>query len=95
MFFIIKSTAMEQISYPPSEHGDQILCGYVNASNSIQIIRITSIPKSYFERVVFPGQRLWFKALPDAYLEIHTNTMVSGILSDRIRCNCLQINEVD
>lgn len=86
---------MKQIPYLPSEHGDQILCSYVNASNSIHVIRITNIPNWYFERVVFPSQRLWFKALPDAYLEIPTSAMVSGILSDRILCNCLRIDVGD
>lgn len=95
MSIIIKLTAMEQTPYLSFEQGNRILCSYVNASNSIQIIRITNIPKWDFERVIFPGQQLWFKALPDAYLEIYTSAMVSGILSDKIRCKYLEINEAD
>lgn len=86
---------MEQIPYPPSEHGEQILCGYVNASNAIQVIRITNIPNWYFERVIFPGQRLWFKALPNADLEIYTGTTASAVLADKIHCHYLQIQAVD
>lgn len=90
----MRAAVMAQILDPlPSEHYGQILCGYVNATNHIQIVRITNIPNWYFERVVFPGQRLLFEALQSAHLEIHTGMMVSAILSDKIPCNCLRIYE--
>ncbi|HEY9872917.1 MAG TPA: DUF1830 domain-containing protein, partial [Candidatus Obscuribacterales bacterium] len=47
------------------------------------------------ERVVFPGQRLVFEAVPDAHLEIHTGMMASAILSDTIPCDRLWINETN
>lgn len=85
---------MAQILAPlPSEHSGKLLCSYVNATNLIQVIRITNIPNWYFERVIFPGQHLLFEALPNAQLEIHMGMMVSAILSDKIPCNCLRINE--
>ena len=85
---------MAQILAPlPSEHSGQLLCSYVNATNLIQVIRITNIPNWYFERVIFPGQHLLFQTLPNAQLKIHTGMMVSAILSDKIPCNCLRINE--
>ncbi|PSB23390.1 hypothetical protein C7B69_14655, partial [filamentous cyanobacterium Phorm 46] len=59
----------------------------------IQIARICNIPNWYFERVVFPGQRLVFEAMRAAALEIHTGMMASAILSDKIPCDRLQINE--
>ncbi len=68
------------------------LCCYVNATNQIQIARITNIANWYFERVVFPGQRLMFEALPEAHLEIHTGMMASSILSDTIPCAGLLIS---
>jgi len=85
---------MAQILFPlHSEHSGQILCGYVNATSQIQVVRITNIPNWYFERVIFPGQRLLFEALQDAQLEIHSGMMVSAILSDKILCNSLHIND--
>ena len=59
----------------PSDQNDSILCCYVNATSQIQIARITNIPNWYFERVVFPGQRLVFEAHERAVLEIHSNTI--------------------
>ena len=81
---------MSQILDPiPSNNQDYILCCYVNATSQIQIARITNVPNWYFERVVFPGQRLVFEALPQALLEIHTGMMASSILSDSIPCTRL------
>lgn len=73
----------------PSEYSNRILCAYINATNHIQIARITNIPKWHLERVVFPGQRLLFESLPEAQLEIHTGRMVSTILADTIQCDRL------
>ena len=85
---------MAQIFDPlPSESANQIVCCYINATSRIQIARITNIPSWYFERVVFPGQRLVFEALPEALLEIHCGTMASAILSDTIPCEQLCIHD--
>ena len=77
----------------PSGQTNFLLCCYVNASSHIQIARITNIPNWYFERVVFPGQRLVFEALSQAQLEIHTGMMASSILSDTIPCERLCITD--
>jgi hypothetical protein len=77
----------------PPEHSDRLLCCYVNATSKIQIARISNIPNWYFERVVFPGQRLVFEAPPLATLEIHTGMMASAILSDKIPCQRLCLLE--
>lgn len=83
---------MPQILDPlPSDNSERLVCCYVNATNQIQVARITNISNWYFERVVFPGQRLIFEALPDALLEIHTGMMASAILSDTIPCLSLAI----
>lgn len=85
---------MAQILDPlPNDRSGQILCCYVNATSKIQIARITNIANWYFERVVFPGQRLVFEAFPEALLEIHTGMMASAILSDKIPCQRLRIRE--
>ena len=85
---------MSQILDPvPHNEDDRILCCYVNATNQIQIARITNVENWYFERVVFPGQRLVFETLSNAFLEIHSGMMASSILSDTIPCKRLSINE--
>lgn len=85
---------MAQILDPlPSESTELALCCYVNATSKIQIARITNVPDWYFERVVFPGQRLIFEAMPKALLEIHTGMMASAILSDTIPCNRLILEQ--
>lgn len=85
---------MAQILDPlPNDKGISILCCYVNATSNIQIARITNVPGWYFERVVFPGQRLVFEAIPEALLEIHSGMMASAILSDTIPCEQLCVQE--
>ncbi|MBK4732740.1 DUF1830 domain-containing protein [Oxynema sp. CENA135] len=87
---------MAQILDPlPSGRSGRILCCYVNATSKIQIARISNIPNWYFERVVFPGQRLVFEAFSEALLEIHTGMMASAILSDKIPCTRLRIADND
>ncbi|MBW4475045.1 MAG: DUF1830 domain-containing protein [Stenomitos rutilans HA7619-LM2] len=85
---------MAQIFDPlPSNSTNPILCCYVNATSHIQIARITNISNWYFERVVFPGQRLVFEALPEGQLEIHSGKIASAIMSDTIPCDRLCIQE--
>ncbi len=85
---------MTQILDPiPSYDKNEILCCYVNATSQIQVARITNIPNWYFERVVFPGQRLVFETVPQASLEIHSGMMASSILSDVIPCYELRIDQ--
>ncbi|WP_204139452.1 DUF1830 domain-containing protein [Halomicronema sp. CCY15110] len=80
------------IDHIPTDQSETILCCYVNVTSKMQIVRITNIRDWYFERVVFPGQRLMFEALPQAQLEIHTGMMASAILSDTISCARLVVD---
>lgn len=85
---------MAQVFDPlPSGSNASIVCCYVNATSRIQIARITNVSNWYFERVVFPGQRLVFEAIPEALLEIHCGMMASAILADTIPCDRLQIED--
>ncbi|MEM8722108.1 MAG: DUF1830 domain-containing protein [Cyanobacteria bacterium P01_G01_bin.39] len=87
---------MSQIlDHLPEDRKDSILCCYVNATSRIQVARITNIPNWYFERVVFPGQRLVFEAESQATLEIHSGMMASAILSDTIPCSKLSLHKVE
>ncbi|MEH2440342.1 DUF1830 domain-containing protein [Nostoc sp.] len=85
---------MAQILDPlPPEQSGKILCCYINATSKIQVARISNIPNWYFERVVFPGQRLVFEAPRKGQVEIHTGMMASAILSDKIPCDRLKLEE--
>ncbi|MEO0687102.1 MAG: DUF1830 domain-containing protein [Cyanobacteria bacterium J06649_11] len=83
---------MAQILDPiPSDGSNAILCCYVNSTSKIQVVRVTNIPNWYFERVVFPGQRLMFETAIESQLEIHSGSMASSILEDTIPCTRLEI----
>lgn len=87
---------MAQILDPlPNNENDSILCCYVNATSQIQVARITNIPNWYFERVVFPGQRLVFESQSQGILEIHSGMMASAILSDTIPCKKLALQALE
>lgn len=84
---------MPQIEYSLSpKNPGWILCYYVNATSIVQITRIANIPNWYFERVVFPGQRLLFEAPLEAKLEIHSGEFPNAILTDKIPCICLLVS---
>jgi len=82
----------QTLDHLPHDENSKVLCCYVNATSQIQIARITNIPNWYFERVVFPGQRLVFESHKSADLEIHSGMMASAILSDTIPCTKLVIS---
>lgn len=75
----------------PPDQPQRLLCCYVNATSKMQVVRIANVQNWYFERVVFPGQRLLFEAMAEAQLEIHTGMMASAILSDTIPCDRLAV----
>lgn len=85
---------MAQILDPvPADGSEPMLCCYTNVTSKIQVARITNVTDWYFERVVFPGQRLMFEAPLKALLEIHTGMMASAILSDTIPCDRLVMDQ--
>ncbi len=67
-----------------------ILCCYINVTAQIQLIRIPNIPNLSLERVVFPGERLMFEAVPEAQLEIRSSQNITFI----IPCQNLQVSEI-
>jgi hypothetical protein len=69
-----------------------VVCCYENVTPKLQVVRITNIPNWYFEKVVFPKQRLLFEAVPQASLEVYTGDIAQAILADHIPCDRLQIS---
>lgn len=65
-----------------------VLCCYTNCTNKIQIIRIVNIEQWYFEKVIFPQQRLLFNAPAEAELEIYANDKNE---TTQIRCEELLV----
>ena len=64
------------------------LCCYTNCTNKIQIIRIVDIEQWYFEKVIFPQQRLLFNAPAEAELEVYGDNKNE---TTRIRCEELLV----
>ena len=79
----------------PFDSTDTVLCCYVNSASKIQVVRITNIQNWYFERVVFPGQRLMFESSVKGQLEVHSGAMASSILEDTIPCTRLIIAQAE
>jgi hypothetical protein len=77
----------------PQQNPNKIVCHYINATSKIQVIKIQNPHHFYFERVVFPGQRLFFEALPTDQLEVFTGGIASAILADTFLCETLQIEK--
>lgn len=76
-----------------SDYSEKILCFYANTTSKLQIARIANIPGCRLERVVFPGQRLLFEALPNAELEIYSSTLGGMVLLASVLCDRIQVNE--
>ncbi len=74
----------------PAKTEDSILCYYVNQSTDIQVLRISSIANFYFEKVVFPSERLLFDAPHAASVEIFAH---AGSAPQVVPCSQLQVRE--
>ncbi|WP_218079952.1 DUF1830 domain-containing protein [Anthocerotibacter panamensis] len=71
---------------PPVPEDQQIHCAFANDTPNLQIIRIENIEGWYFERVVFPGQTLGFRATVEAVVQIYTCDHAGCLLDDHVRC---------
>ncbi|MGJ3253666.1 MAG: DUF1830 domain-containing protein [Elainellaceae cyanobacterium] len=93
MFHVFAEPSQTQSDAIAQSDSETLMCYYINATSKLQIVKITTIPEFYFERVVFPGQRLLFEASPHAKLEVFSGNMASALLIDKIPCHRLQIQE--
>ena len=71
-----------------------IPCCYINDTHKIKIARITNISNWYFERVVFPGEKLLFEALPEAKLEIYVTNFSTVALVEISTCARLAVKNL-
>ncbi|MBW4552283.1 MAG: DUF1830 domain-containing protein [Aphanocapsa sp. GSE-SYN-MK-11-07L] len=77
----------------PLHYKQRVLCSYLNATGQVKIARIQNIPGWYFERVIFPGDRVLFEAVAEATLEIHTSQVAGTTQTDQIPCAQLRAVE--
>lgn len=75
----------------PADCVNGILCCYVNDTQQLKIARVTNISNWYFERVVFPGEKLLFEALPEAQLEIYMSRFSTVVLVEVTTCDRLAV----
>lgn len=76
-----------------SQATKRVLCYYANLTEHLQILKSAHREIWAFERVVFPGQRLFFEAIPTAHLEIY-EVQASGLsLMERNRCDRWKVQE--
>lgn len=76
-----------------SENLDKLICLHVNETRHIQIARLkNSNVDCQYERVVYPGERLLFEAVPDARLEIYTCMNGKQFLYDIALCDRICVN---
>lgn len=75
----------------PADYADRILCCYTNNTRRIKIARITNISNWYFERVVFPREKILFEALPKAQLEIYVMGSSTVVLIEVTDCDRLAV----
>lgn len=68
-----------------------ILCYYTNASRQLQQIRLQENADLSLDRIVFPGEKFIFEALPEGALEIYTYTATGLQLLQTIACPRLQV----
>lgn len=59
----------------------------------MQIARVGNLANLNFERVIFPGDRLLFEAVPEAQLEVYTSQTGRQILLNKIPCDRLRVSE--
>ena len=76
-----------------NNNSEQILCCYTNTTKFLQITRSKDNPAWNFERIVFPGERLLFEALPNVMLEVYTCTMGRQSISAKITCDYLRVDD--
>lgn len=78
----------------PTDCTSRILCCYINHTSRIKIARIKNIYNWYFERVVFPGEKLLFEALPEARLEIYVTNFSTVALVEITTCDRLAVKSL-
>ena len=76
------------------QQSQKMLCFYENTARKMQIARIRNIKNQYWERTVFPGDRLFFEAVPGAKLEIFSQDQENDeIRRESFLCKNLKVKD--
>ena len=75
-----------------SQLEEQILCAYQNLSSNWQTIKITNIPKYYWEKAVCPGEQILFITSIKAILKVFSAENITAVSIDNIPCHQLKRN---
>jgi hypothetical protein len=75
-----------------SKESNQILCYYINETNDVQIVRMMNGVACNFERIVFAEERILFRALSEAHLEVYS-FLTYGAQSSKVDCRSLRVNQ--
>lgn len=69
---------------------DGILCYYVNSTAEVQVLRIANVASFYYEKVVFPMERLLFDAPRLGLVEVFTQATTP---CETVPCVQLQVQQ--
>lgn len=72
-----------------------MLCSYVNQTPFLEVVRIANIKNWYYEKVVFPKQRILFHCEFQAVLEVYSSEFSTALLVDKIACELLQVDTTE
>ena len=76
------------------QQSQKMLCFYENTSRKMQNAKICNIKNQYWERAVFPGERLFFEAVPEANLEIEHQEN-GDVRCESFSCKHFKVKVVD
>lgn len=76
----------------PKVTQDIALCYYANPSADVQVLRIKASQNFYFEKVIFPQERLFFNAPRSSTLQVF-NQGDSALSLSTIPCAQIQVRE--
>ncbi|CAD5933027.1 putative protein sll0944 [Planktothrix tepida] len=86
---------MQTVHLPVDSLKTEILCSYKNPTRQVQILRLQSTIRGYFERVVFPGEYCIFVGESHTDLEVYSSGDPTRIELEKIPCNSLKVEETE
>ncbi|VXD17738.1 conserved hypothetical protein [Planktothrix serta PCC 8927] len=86
---------MQTVNLPVESIKTEILCSYKNLTKQLQILRMETTVRGYFERVVFPGEYCLFVGESNIDLEIYSSGDPTRIELEKIPCDSLKVEEAD
>ena len=86
---------MQTVNLPVDSMKTQILCGYKNPTKQVQILRMETTVRGYFERVIFPGEYCLFVGESNIDLEVYSSGDPTRIEMEKIPCDALKVEETE